>query len=145
MPITTTVTGKADYFADVWGQEAPVMLKTLDSVYLLMAFPIVTTGQEYQFNGMVLYDQLSSLSSVGTINELFSPSQAIVGSAIVGTAVLGVQGGETAYSYTSLFQQAGSQGTIVQVGFTESSIYPWTCLGYLLLINAQEKVGITSA
>lgn len=138
--ITTTVLGKADFFSDVWGDEAPVDEKQVDSVNLLMSFPIVVNGQTYTFTGTMIFDQLGVATSTGLSQPLQIPGVAIVGSAIVGTAMLGVLQGTPAYQAITMFQGAPATGKIIQFGFSESSQYPWTALGYTEVVNRQRGV-----
>ena len=140
-PITVSVTGKADFFADIWADSAPVCLKALDSVDLLMSFPIIQSGQEYVFNGTVAYDQLNAFGSVGIPTPFPLVGEAIVGQAIVGSAVIGILSGTPAYEYLPMYQPEPPHGYIVQYAFNETSGNPWTCLGYVLYINKQQKVG----
>lgn len=142
--ITATVTGKADFFADIWGDEAPADIKVVDDVQLFLSLPIITTGQVYTFNGSIFYDQLNSFLSSGSPLPLAFPAQAMVGSAIVGSSVVGLLTAQPVFQDVPLFQPANSFGAIVQFSFSESSIYPWTCLGYSLFINRQNKVGTQS-
>lgn len=138
--INSTVLGKADFFSDVWGDEAPVDEKQVDSVNLLMSFPIVINGQTYTFNGTMYFDQLGVATSVGNSAALNVPGAAVVGSAVVGTAVLGVVQGTPAYQAITMFQGAPSTGRIIQFGFSEASTLPWTCLGYTEVVNRQRGV-----
>lgn len=141
VPITVNVAAKADMFSDIWGDEAPAQLKVVDSVEMLMSFPIITSAQQYTFNGLITYDQLNSLASQGFVVPLSLANEALVGSAIVGLSIVGVVAGTPAYDVVPLFQQAPSTGFIVQFSWQESSIYPWTSLGFMLYINSQLKVG----
>jgi hypothetical protein len=142
---TTTLLGKADFFSDIWGQESPEDLKVVDSVHLLMSFAVyAASGQTYTFNGTVYYDQLNLLSAASASYSLPSQGIAAVGTAVVGTAILGLAIGTPAYQHIYLSQPAPASGNIVQFGFTESSIFPWTSLGFLLLINRQPRVGLQS-
>lgn len=143
-PIMVSVFAKADMFSDVWGSEAPVDIKAVDAVQMLLSFPIITSNQTYIFNGTIYYDQLNALNSVGLTTQLNFPNQSTVGTAVVGTAVVGLLTGTPAYEAIPLFQPANSSGLIVQYSFSESSIFPWTSLGFLLLVNRQLKVGSQS-
>ena len=143
-PFTATVLGKADFFADIWGDESVVDEKSLDSVDLLMSLPVVQSGQSYIFNGVLYLDLLNSQNSAVTSYNLPVPGASVVGTAVVGTAIVGSTAGTPAYQALPLYQQNPAQGLIMQFGFTEQSQYPWTCLGYTLLINRQRRVGTAS-
>jgi len=140
----TSVLGKADFFSDVWAGEAPEDVKSIDSIHLLMSFPINQSNQTYTFNGTVYYDQLMTQTSVGIPTALPSSGLATVGTAVVGTAIIGAAIGAPAFQHVPMYQPQPSSGYIVQFGFTEQSVYPWTSLGYLLLINRQRRVGTAS-
>ena len=64
-PITVSVAAKADMFNDVWQDEAPSDLKVLDSIQMLLSFPVISASQAYIFNGTVYYDLQNSLTSTG--------------------------------------------------------------------------------
>lgn len=150
-PFTVTVQGKADFFADIWGDEGPVDEKNIDNATLLMSFPIITTGQAYTFNGTLTLDAYNVQTS--TVNSMVIPplGGATVGFAQLGnsspgqfTAVLGLRIGTPAYQPLALFQSSPAFGTILQLGFSETSRFPWTSLGYTLLVNRQRRVGNNS-
>lgn len=149
--ITTSVTGKADLFTDSevsytnrFTTEAPEDIKVVDSVHLFMSFPIIQGGQTYTFNGTTTFDQLNQQLSTGFSQPFPTTGQAIVGSAIVGTAMIGPASGTPAYQHVPLYQMDPASGYIAQFGFTESSTYPWTSLGYGLLMNRQRRVGTST-
>lgn len=145
---TVSVQGKADFFADIWGDEGPVDNKSIDNATLLMSFPVIATGQQYTFNGTLTLDaynvQNSTVTSM-TIPNIsgFTVGQAVIGNAGVGpsSAVLGLLIGTPAYQPLPLFQSSPGFGTILQLGWSETSIFPWTTLGYTLLVNRQRRVG----
>jgi hypothetical protein len=143
-PITTTVLGKADYFGDVWTDEGVIDNKSLDKVNLLLSFPIVATGQQYTFNGSVTFDQANTYPSSATSYPLPALTTALVGSAIVGTAIVGPGTQQPAYQILALYEQSPAFGSIVQVGWSESSVYPWTSLGYTVNVNRQPNTGTQS-
>lgn len=149
--ISTNVLGKADLFTDSsisytdrFATEAPEDLKVVDSAHLYMSFPIVTGGQQYTFSGTMYLDQLMSQTSSASSQPIPAAGTAIVGSAVVGTAVLGAGLGTPVYQNIPLYQQNSASGYIIQFGFAESSVYPWTSLGYGLLMNRQRRVGTAS-
>lgn len=142
--IAVTVEGKADFFADVWPDEAPVDVKQVDSIQLLLSFPITMSGQAYTFFTSVAYDQVNTLQAFATSQALPNFTGALVGSAIVGTAVVSTGASAPVFQTLYLPQPQPAEGAIVQVQFTETSGLPWTCLGYLVLANRQRHVGSNS-
>ncbi|MFZ1075386.1 MAG: hypothetical protein WAN50_03375 [Minisyncoccia bacterium] len=142
--ITTSVSGKADFFADVWSDEGMVDQKSIDSAQLLMSFPIVAANQSYTFNATVFYDQLTSTLSLVNSYALPTPGVALVGTAVVGTAVVSIASVAAAYQILPLYQPSPATGTILQFTWTESSVWPWTALGYTLLVNRQRRTGTAS-
>lgn len=148
---TVTVQGKADYFADIWADEAPLDVKNVDNVSLLMSFPIVASSQSYTFSGQLTLDNLTILTSQQNSNVIPNISGPIVGQAQVGnasagptTAVLGLTTGTPAYQYVTLFQPQPAEGYIIQWQFQETGPYPWTSLGFLVNANRQRRVGMNS-
>lgn len=141
---TVTVQGKADFMADVWPDEAPIDVKQVDSVHLLMSFPIIMAGQQYTFTTLVTYDQLNSFQASAMSQTIPSPSGFIVGFAVIGFAIIGSGVLTPAFQDVYIPQQQPAEGTIVQVQFFETSANPWTCMGYLVLANRQRHVGSNS-
>jgi hypothetical protein len=141
---TVTVEGKADLFSDVWPDESPVDQKQIDSVHLLMSFPVHMSGQTYTFFTNVTYDNANIQSSYASTNPLPTYSGSIVGAAIVGTSTVSGSSSTPAYQYVYVPQPQPSEGLIAQVEFSETSAYPWTALGYLVLANRQRRVGSNS-
>lgn len=144
VPITASLAFKADFFNDVWtDDEAPLDAKVVDSVYLLMALPLLTSSQSYTFDGTILYDALNPLFSFGT-TTVAQALGATVGTAIVGTAIVGQAQGTPPYQVIPMTQPQPSFGYIAQFSFTETSVNPWTSLGFILYVNRQWKVGTAS-
>ena len=136
--------GKADYFGDVWSDEGVIDNKSLDKVNLLLSLPVIANGQAYTFNGSVTFDQSNQYT--GSVNSYPLPtlSSAVVGSAVVGSAIVGATGLQPAYQILALYEQSPAFGAIVQVGWSESSVYPWTSLGYTVNVNRQPNTGTQS-
>lgn len=139
-----TVEGKADFMADVWPDEAPIDVKQVDSVHLLMSFPIIMDGQTYTFTTEVSYDQVNTFLATGQSSPIPNPGGWIFGSAIIGTSVIGYATATPAFQDIEIKQPNPAEGTIVQVQFTESSSNPWTTMGYLVLANRQRHTGSNS-
>ncbi len=152
-PIATTVQGKADYFADVWGNEAVVDYKVADSVQMLFSFPIVQTGQGYTFQSNMTYDQSNVASGSAVSPQLPPPNAGLIGITFtIGVSGIGVAISSPTYEILNVYMQGsppGQQpqpsqpaiGTILQFGWAESSIYPWTSLGYSIIANRQARPG----
>lgn len=137
-PITVSVMGKADFFADIWGDRAPICMKQLDNVNLLISITNAVAGEVLTFSVLTLFDYSGALSSfANTLAVQGAGTGAVVGSAIVGAAVIGLGPSVDQYQTAPAFTQSPGQGKIIQVGFTETSGYSWTCLGYVLTCNIQ--------
>lgn len=141
---TVTIEGKADFMADVWADEGPIDVKQVDSVHLLMSFPLIMQGQQYTFTTMITFDQFNSFNASALTQPLPNPSGFVVGIAVIGTATIGTGVFTPAFQDVYVPQQQPAEGTIVQVEFQETSSLPWTCLGYLVLANRQRRVGSNS-
>lgn len=143
--ITTTLAAKADMMVEEYHDEAPLMLKTVDSIDLLMSMPFIQSGQEYTFNGTLTYDQANTGMSMGSAEPLGADNPiSLVGQAVVGTATVSSVAQIPTYSYVYMPQPAPAAGNIIQFGWSETSAFPWTSLGFILYVNAQWKVGSQS-
>ena len=143
-PIQTQVMGKADFMADVWGDQAPISVKQLDNVRLLISITNSASGETLSFQVSSVFDFFGYYASYANTAAVEGfGSGAIVGTAIVGTAVLGLPANAAQYQVVKAYTQAPGQGKIIQIGFTESSVYSWTCLGYVLTVNMQNVGGIS--
>jgi hypothetical protein len=141
-PITSTVQGKADYFADIWGDEAVTDYKVVDSVQLLMSFPIVSFAQSYTFQGSMAYDQSTSTSAFVNTFALPAPSAGVIGTTFtIGVSAIGVFTSSPSYQVLNMEIQAPALGTILQFGWTETSVFPWTSLGFTFVANRQRRPG----
>lgn len=140
-PIKVTWAGKSDFFLEELGQAAAAMIKTVDNVALLLSVPEVSVGQQFTFSNVLTVNQ--SALTASKITELIVASNAsqnaIVGTAVVGQAVIGANETIQTFQVTRAFAINGAQGNVVQVGFSEESISAWTILGYLVRLSAQEE------
>jgi hypothetical protein len=137
-PIATQIAGKADMMTDVWGDRAAISTKQVDNVRLLVSILNPVNGEVLTFNVYTVFDLIGLLaSSVTTLATPATGGSAVVGTAVVGTAVIGLPPNAAVYQVASAYTQAPGQGKIVQVGFTETSIYAWTILGYVVTLNIQ--------
>ena len=141
--IQTTFYGKADFMIETFGPESPLCIKDLERVTLLLSTIAVVTTEELIFTCFVVTDVLSS--STGTVTAAIGPQYA----SLYGTAPpAGIYGiaryiatGETGYNSLTITPQVFAAGRVMQVGFSESSIYPWTILGYIDYV-ARHKVDL---
>jgi hypothetical protein len=141
-PITATVQGKADYFADIWGEESVVDYKVVDSIQLLMSLPVISSSQSYTFQGNITYDQSNVTGAYATTFQLPFPGGTQIGISFqIGSSQIGFPASSPSYQILNMYVQQPAIGTIIQFGWTESSIFPWTSLGYTLEANRQPRPG----
>ena len=146
--ITTSLVGKADLLTEVIGEGgmARARKKTINDVRLFLSLPQISTDEELTFTTMVTYDQLSSLPTIiNTLPVAVGGGGAIVGVAQVGNmanATLGVAGATAQYQVVRANLQNPATGKVLQIGFSESSIYPWTTLGYAAEVAVDRLGGL---
>lgn len=141
--ISTAILGKADFMSDKWGDRAPISVKQVDNVRILVSITNAVAGEVLNFQVFTVFDLFGFLSSfVQTLSVPSIPGGAVVGTAVVGTAVLGFGENADQYQVAQAFTQSPGQGKIIQVGFTESSTYSWTCLGYVVTLNIHNVGGL---
>jgi hypothetical protein len=155
-PILVTLAGKADFFEDVFGDDAPACLKNLDQVHLFVSIfqsPIV--GAMLTFTGNVITDiataypitalpatlptqvgpRWGSFAQGGT-NELWG-TKAEGGTGAIWTRVPPVQG---LYFDLPMLSPTNAWAKIIQMEFIENSSFGWSILGYALQIGKTEVV-----
>lgn len=138
--ISVAFSGKNDMFDDIFGIDASLHTKHLDQYWLLLSLPQMTFGQTLTYTVSGVFDSFTTNST--NIQNIFVPTFSTsgnqVGTAIVGTAV--VSGSTTATSYQVVpgYPQEPSNGFVIGLQISETSIYPWTCLGYILGLNVQQ-------
>jgi len=146
-PILVTLAGKADFFADLLGQNAmaAARYKHVNNVRLYLSIPQATLGEVLTFTTFAVFDQLSSLASdSNTLPVIVSAGGAIVGTAIVGdpaTATIGAPSAAAQYQVVRSNLQNPATGRVVQIGFAEASIYPWTMIGYGMEVSVDNLGG----
>ena len=141
-PISTTVQGKADYFADIWGEEGVVDEKVVDSIQLLMSLPVISASQSYTFQGNVTYDQSNVSGAYATTFQLPFPGGTQIGINFqIGSSQIGFPASAPSYQILNMYIQQPGLGTIIQFGWTETSVFPWTSLGYTMIANRQKRPG----
>jgi len=147
-PITTSLIGKADLLTDLLGEGsmARARKKTINDVRLFLSVPQVATGELLTFTTTVTYDQLSSLPTlVNTLPVVVGAGNAVVGVAQVGNpanATLGLSGAASQYQVVRANLQNPATGKVLQIGFSESSIYSWTTLGYAAEVAVDRLGGL---
>ena len=142
-PISTQFTGKADFLDDVFGPDSPMALKTVGVVNLLVSAPQVIAGESLSFLCSITTDLLYSTSTefLPTIVNT-ATGGSVYGTAVYGTAVYSGSSGVVAqFVSVRVSAQESAQGRNIQVSFQESSIYPYTILGYVLYITKQKVSG----
>lgn len=137
--ITWTLYGKADLMEDIFGPESPLMDKVLDNLTLLATFPQFSEQQSVTFSATVSSDLLTSYVQSASPNLIGAPSTGQWGQNW-GQMVWTPAAGTTQYQIAKLYAQdtAFSHGRVVQIGITESSVYPVNIIGYILYLNPQQ-------
>lgn len=141
-PITTMLAGKSDFMDDPFGPSAPIAIKQVDNVRLLLSVPNLVLAETLNFTVATTFDQINSLTQIVSTFPTQSGPGSIVGSAVVGTAIVGFDTTAATYQVIKGYTQSPGQGRVVQVGFSESSIFPWGCLGYVLTANIHNVGGL---
>jgi hypothetical protein len=131
--IQTTFYGKADFMIETFGPESPLCIKDLERVTLLLSSVAEVTSETLIFTCFVATDVLSS--ATGTVAAAIGPQYASLYGIAPPAGIYGIARyiatGETGYNSLTITPQVFASGRVMQVGFSESSIYPWTILGYI--------------
>lgn len=155
-PILVTIRGKADFFEDVFGDDAPACQKNLDAIWLYVSiFQTPTVGAELTFTGNVITDIANTYgitalpaqlptqtgprwgpSIDGGTNEKWGPTP--TGTGAVWTAVPPIQG--LYFAFPILSPLGTGQAKIVQMEFSENSTFGWSILGYALQMSKEEAI-----
>jgi hypothetical protein len=139
-PITVTFSGKSDFFTEELGTGSPDSVKNVDNVALLLSLSDIVPGEVLSFILSLTADLYSSLQSFieSEANDYEPGTQAVVGTAIVGSSVIGSPNAAQQFQIVRGFAQANVRGRVIQTSFQESSYYPWTVLGYIARLSSQE-------
>ncbi len=139
-PISVYLAGKADFMDDVFGPSAPLSLKTVDDVSLLISVPQVSQGVSLTFLATIITDFLSSTTSAGSpVLITGGTGGAVYGTAVYGSAVYSsATGVAQQYVRLKIPAQISAQGRNLQFGIQEASVYPWTILGYIPYVDQQQ-------
>lgn len=131
---TVALVGKADFYADIFKDkpEVPAVQKVVNAIRLLLSVPATATNETLTFTFFVSLDYSTVLSSVQTTQIIPGVlGGSVVGTAQVGTAIVGLAPGASAFLVSKAAISTPPIGHVVQLGFSESSVFPWTTLGYL--------------
>lgn len=139
--ITTIFAGKSDFFSEELRDSSPDSIKTSNDVALALSLINPQAGEQLTFTFSITADLYSSLQSfVETLTSSTPSGSAIVGSAVVGTAVIGFGPSSQQFQIVRGFSQNNARGHVLQYAFQESSVYPWTTLGYVVNVSSQEAI-----
>lgn len=139
--INTIFSGKSDFFEAELTDSSPNSVKTCDNVALALSLVNPQQGEELTFTFSISANYFSSLQSVASSYPVPSAGVGgIVGSAVVGTAVVGGSLLNQAFQIVPGYAQNNARGNVLQVALQESSIYPWTTLGYIINVSSQEAI-----
>jgi hypothetical protein len=141
-PIGTIISGKSDFFEQELGDSSPDSVKTCDNIALAISLvnPVINETLNFLFAITANYAQTFDSTATTVPSPVFQGTGNVVGSAVVGTAVIGGGGGNQAFQITRGFAQNNARGNVLQVSFQESSIYPWNTLGYIINVSSQEAI-----
>ena len=141
-PIGVSISGKSDFFVDELGDSSPDSVKTCDNVALAISLVNPQINETLSFLFAITANYATAYDSTATTipSPVFQGSGNIVGSAVVGTAVIGGGTGQQAFQIIRGFAQNNARGNVLQVSFQESSIYPWNTLGYIINVSSQEAI-----
>jgi hypothetical protein len=153
-PILVTLRGKADFFEDVFGDDAPACLKNLDKIRLFVSiFQTQLPNASLTFTGNVITDIASEFpitalpaqlpvqsgprwgtTSEGGTNEKWGTTGE-GGTGAIWTAVPPIEG---LYFDLPVLSPQTAWGKIIQMEFSEQSFFGWSILGYALQIGKTE-------
>lgn len=141
-PIGTIISGKSDFFEQELGDSSPDSMKTCDNVALAISLVNPQVGEELSFLFAITANYATTYDSTATTipSPVNQGSGNVVGSAIVGTAMIGGGTGNQAFQIIRGYAQNNARGNVLQVSFQESSIYPWNTLGYIINVSSQEAI-----
>jgi hypothetical protein len=138
--ISVSFSGKADFMDDVFGPDSPLAIKSADSVFVLLSATALRPMESLTFTCTTTLDIASTTASNAAPVQGPQNTAAIYGTsgsaAIYGTAIY-TASVATQYIALRVLQQLTTQGHVLQFGFSESSVYPWTILGYVVYVNHQ--------
>ena len=141
-PIGTIISGKSDFFKEELGDSSPDSVKTCDNVALAISLvnPQINETLNFLFAITANYAQVLDSTATTIPSPVFQGTGNVVGSAVVGTAVIGGGTGQQAFQIIRGYAQNNARGNVLQVSFQESSVYPWNTLGYVINVSSQEAI-----
>lgn len=129
---------KADFFAEEFGNEAPIWTKQIQTLQLLVSVPqqVVTASLTFLFT--IVSDLLNSSAFAASPIVVAPPAGGQWGNNW-GTMVWSGGSGNTQYQVVKIPAPSTAFGKVLQFGFQETSIYPWTIIGYTTELNARRE------
>jgi hypothetical protein len=152
--IQVTLRGKADFFEDVFGNDAPAALKNIDQIHLFTSIFQTPAAAQVQFTGNVVNDLSAEFPITTQIAQIYPPpgprwgtfaeggSNFKWGSPPTGSGQLWTYAplGAGLYYDLPLLSPAGAWGKIIQMEFSEYSQYGWLILGFALQASKNEVI-----
>lgn len=140
--ITTVFAGKSDFFDKELGDSGPEDVKTVEDVAISVSLLNPQPNEQLTFLVSLTADLYSSLESFAQSEfGSFQPgAQSTVGTAVVGTAIVGVSSAAQAFQVVRAYAQNNVRGHVIQTAFQESSVFPWTTLGYSISVSSKEAI-----
>jgi hypothetical protein len=140
--IGAIISGKSDFFKEELGDSSPDSVKTCNNVALAISLVNPQVNEVLNFLFSITADYATTYDSTATTipSPVNQGSGNIVGSAAVGTAVIGGGTGQQAFQIIRGYAQNNARGNVLQVSFQESSVFPWNTLGYIINVSSQETI-----
>lgn len=139
--ITTVFAGKSDFFEQELADSSPDSMKQADNVALALSLVDPQVGELLSFLVSFTADFYSAIQSfVESSQAINTPGTAVVGTATVGTSIVGAGNSSQQFQIVRSYAPFGVRGHVLQIAFQESSVFPWTTLGYVLQLSSQEAI-----
>jgi hypothetical protein len=136
--IQTSFGGKIDYISEFFDPGAPLRNKVVDSVWLELSIPQPSFSTQLSFQMSLTQDIANSVTATGLTNTIPGTVGGIVGSAIVGTSLVGAASTASFYQAVKIPSPYPSTGRVVGWTFSENSTFGWACLGVDVYASAHE-------
>lgn len=139
--ITVSIAGKADYFEEQFGPQAPIMNKVpfrCDLVVVTFNPDTASATPSITFQGSYSVDYAQPLAAAIPLPPISIAGTEGVWGDLWDEFDWGSAGLESGYFIGTLQPQRGTMGHIIQMVLGESSGNPWILLGYILELNAQQ-------
>jgi hypothetical protein len=140
--ISVYLQGRSDFFDDDTGQpQTTISYKKIKTVECLLNLPQTSAGESLTFFCITTADQSASASSVAVPRVLTVPAGAsLYGTGLYGVAVYGIGTNPPQFLTSNTFAQESAYGRTLSIAYQESSIYPWSMLGYVVNYTFKEPV-----